>query len=708
MNELVARLLEVPAELRGEVWRIGFSRPWPSWALLLAAVCIVSVAWWSYVGLRGSRARRAMLACLRAFTLAIVLLLCLGPMIEWPREREERDVVQVVVDRSASMQVRDGLQPGGARETRDEQVRRALLQPAWKSVGEAHDIGWHAMGGRLTPIADVAAPPPADGRRTLIAGTLQQALRESGGRSLAAIVLLTDGRSQDQPDASLLRALKASGAPVIAVALGDPAGAADRGISQVEHPLRAFPRDRVPVQVSVHGGGDAPVRVALRDRTSGRVLDERVVELDQDHRAQLTLTGQRVEAGEADWEVTLLPAGEDADPSNDTRPVKVSFVDRPLRVLYVDGWPRWEFRYLKNLLLREQGIESSVMLLSADRDFAQEGTAPLARLPASEAEFAAFDVIVIGDVPGGFLDDARQKLVRELVGRRGAGVLWIGGERATPSSWHGMPLEDLLPFRSGVEIGRWDEPVVMSPTPLAARLGLLQLSDEAEAWPSELSRRGPAWSRLEWAQRIDARDLKPTVEAWAMAEPARPKSDADGSASSLPLVLSMRFGAGSVAYVGTDETWRWRHGRGETLPERFWIQIIRHLARQALRGTGDRPSIEAEPSLVAVDQPTRVSIDASGQPQDRAEAPVHDLARRGEHRRMGQPVLDQLEGHQAVVDPRKGRSAELDHVHFHPPPAQVVQERRNQPLRIGPLRFVHSRIDADGQPLQVFDFRSMA
>jgi hypothetical protein len=83
-------------------------------------------------------------------------------------------------------------------------------------------------------------------------------------------------------------------------------------------------------------------------------------------------------------------------------------------------------------------------------------------------------------------------------------------------------------------------------------------------------------------------------------------------APSTPLVLAMRFGAGTTTYVATDETWRWRHGRGETLPERFWIQIIRHLARQGLRDTTGVPSIEVDPTTAAVDQPVRVMVDGVG------------------------------------------------------------------------------------------------
>ena len=65
----------------------------------------------------------------------------------------------------------------------------------------------------------------------------------------------------------------------------------------------------------------------------------------------------------------------------------MEFVDRPVRVLYIEGSSRWEYRYFKNLLLREKDVDSSVMLLSADRDFAQEGNMAVTRIPTTREEF---------------------------------------------------------------------------------------------------------------------------------------------------------------------------------------------------------------------------------------------------------------------------------------------------------------------------------
>src|SRR5690606_4567986 len=113
----------------------------------------------------------------------------------------------------------------------------------------------------------------------------------------------------------------------------------------------------------------------------------------------------------------------------------VDMVDRPIRALYVEGYPRWEYRYLKNLLIREKSIESSTMLISADRQFAQEGDVPIARLPRDAQEMAPYDVIIIGDVPGSYFSSTQLALIRDQVAMHGAGLLWIGGGQSTPRTY---------------------------------------------------------------------------------------------------------------------------------------------------------------------------------------------------------------------------------------------------------------------------------
>lgn len=573
-------------------------------------VACAALAWWGYVGLRGRRLHRAMLATARCAALAMVAVLLLQPVVEWPRDRTEADTVLVMVDRSRSLEVADERLPDGGRGSRDRRLRDILGLPVWARAAEKHQVRWLAFTGGLSAIPDPAQPPPLSGRRTLIASSLHEALRSMEGRAVGSVVLISDGRSQDVVDPTLLSTLRRDGVPVFVVPLGEGGGSRDRAIVEVEHPQRAFLRDRVPVRVSITAPERASIGVVLRDQASGEVLDRVEAVPEADGRLHATLTGDRATAGDVSWEVALEPEATDADPSNDRRPVEFVTVDRPIRVLYLEGRPRWEFRYLRSILLREQGVESSIMLLSADRDFAQEGTAPLSRLPATSEELEPFDVVIVGDVPSGALDPVRQRIIREQVARRGTGLVWIGGERATPRSWDGTPMQDLLPFTGSIELPRWDEPVLMQPTEEATRLGLLALGDEPGTWPAELGSQAQDWARLEWAQRIEVDQLKPAVET--LATTGRIRIEGGMEASPQPLVLSMRYGAGSVVYVATDETWRWRHGRGETLQERFWIPLVRHLARMGLRSDPGAVVLTVDPASCVTRQPVRMTVDGGG------------------------------------------------------------------------------------------------
>ena len=116
-------------------------------------------------------------------------------------------------------------------------------------------------------------------------------------------------------------------------------------------------------------------------------------------------------------------------------------------------------------------------------------------------------------------------------------------------------------------------PVNLGPTPVADRLGVLRLSSEPQqSWRRDLVDPNFGWSKLHYAQRIEPGRLKPTAEV--LTTTARLFQG-----TPLPLVMHLRYGAGQSIYIATDEIWRWRYGRGELYPERFWVQLIRMLWR---------------------------------------------------------------------------------------------------------------------------------
>jgi len=603
--------------------RLAWERPWPGWMWVAIIFAVGFFAIWSYWRIAGNRNARGVLAGARMGVILLVLIVIGGPMLELPRENTQEDWVIVLADRSESMQIEDAPTPaGGGRISRDAQLRDILEESSstWRALESDREVLWLGFHDGVFDLEDAREPEedatdePAlpvafdepSGLRTQINTSLNQALQRAAARPVSGVILFSDGRTPDPPTRSLIRRFQSEQIAVHVVPLGsnDPLG--DLSVKRIDAPRRAFVRDKVPVVVELDRFGEAVSQIGatlrLVDAETGELLDEIEIEPGSPDEA-ITLTGEPQLAGETTWQVVIETANPDLVPENNTRPFPIELIDRPLRVLYVDGYPRWEYRYLKWLLIREKSIESSIMLLSADRDFAQEGNMPITRLPRSPEELRIYDVVIIGDVPGTFFAPGQIEMIRDHVAA-GAGLLWIAGERSTPQTYTGTAggLADLLPIRGPLTLTAIDEPVNMVPTGYAERLGVLNLvSGEDVGWPAELADPSFGWSRLWWAQRIEPGHLKPTAQALAVtAEEYR--------GTQLPLVVHMRYGSGQTIYVATDEIWRWRYGRGDYLPEQFWLQMIRMLGRESLSADDEPAVLEVEPRRLATGQPMHISL----------------------------------------------------------------------------------------------------
>lgn len=604
---------------------VGFDRPLPTWGWALVVMGCIGLGWWGYRKLEGPKATRWSLALLRSVLLFILVVLALGPRLERVNERLEPDWVLVLVDRSVSMRVADAPHAidGNPRATRDQQVR-ALLErhaPMFADLASDREMVWLGFDAAAFDLrarsavdsGDAGPPelPDASGRRTALGAAISGALTRAAARPLSAVVVLSDGRSIDEPSAAVLRRLVGERVPVHVVPLGSPQAATDVAIAQAVAPEAAFAGDQAPVNVRLDRRGPASGSsgvLRLEDRLTGQVIDQIRIEADderwQDDVAEASLVAGELAAGEADWVVRFVSDTPDLLSENDQANLRVRVVDRPLRVLYIDGGPRWERRYITSMLLREPSVRSSSLLLAARRSFIEEGNVTIGYPPTSDEEWAEYDVVVIGDVRSGLFSAEQLDQLREHVASRGAGLLWVGGTSNTPASWRGTPLEDLLPFRmdQGSGIATSSQPVVLNRTASGERLGVLRLDETLSTWPKYLSDPRTGWNRLWWWQRIEEDALKPTTEVLARFEPA------EQAGAAMPAVMTMPYGAGRVVYVATDELWRYRYARGEPLFERFYLPLVRMQARGRLARTGAEAALSVSPRPALVERPARIEV----------------------------------------------------------------------------------------------------
>lgn len=588
--------------------RLGMTHELPLWVWAPVVAAGLALALWSYWRLEGRARGRLTLACARGLLLVLLAILAAGPRLVRENERTERDSVVVLLDRSASMTMPDA----GASGTRDAQLRGVAGDAVWERLGEQHDVLWLGFDAAVYELAGGELGEPV-GARTRLGAAIEEALARLTGRPISGVVVISDGRTSDRPDAHLLRELTAAKVGVFAVPLGSERALLDLALEAVDTPTSAFVGDFVPVTARVVARGAAEATpegtVVLIDAVSGVTLDARPIggDLWREGVAEVRLAARPEQAGASRWLVRVESSDGDVLETNNERTVEVELIDRPLRVAYFEGYPRWEYRYVKDLLVRESSVRSSVMLLATDRRYIQEGDVGLAHVPRSSGEWSEFDVVVLGDVRPDVFSQEQLEQLRDHVAQRGGGLVWIAGPGSTPWSWASTPLGDLLPFATNMGSGLRGfsanaSPVTLRREPAAARLGVLEMGEGVgSGWPGSLSDASMGWPVLRWSLAVEPDAVKATAEVLASGVPM----SSSGEAS--PCVLTMRYGAGRVVFVGTDEVWRWRYARGEALPERFYLPLVRLAGRGSLSRSGRSVVLEALPGAVGVDTPVRIS-----------------------------------------------------------------------------------------------------
>lgn len=623
------------------------------WIWLVAgcvAIVIVASIYRHERRLVSRRAGLVLLSLRLLATLALVIAL-LDPIAARTRREEVRGRVILGVDRSASMETTDPAREGALAErlgrlirlspgedlgrlSRLDVTRRLLASGLGKRLYEGHDLEAIAFAAEAVPgRLRVLLANPKDGDPSVRQATDWGPVLEAGltpiadDSPVAGVVLFTDGRrnAPADPSADPIHRLSASGIPVFPVLIGSTTPPADVAIAAIRAPDSSYLGDTSTLIVEVKSDGLAPGQpIAVRlEREGHEPIVESVVAPGAGSatrpvaifRVAMEQAGPQVFTARVD-----APVGADARPDNNVASRTIRVTDDKVRVLLVEGEARWEFRYLRNALMRDPRVEVESIVLAQPPASETASPAFPSAWPAAPTEgsddsdpLTDRDVIVLGDLaPGDVPGDLWRRLDRFVAERGGTLVLLAG-----PRSWSNSPADDgqqraLLPIlepRLASAV-----PASESPTPIA--VGIHAIPDEAailepDAWPMLQIAVDPLDTRAVW-------DALPPLP-WAVGgrlKPGAMRLLSSREAPELAIAATQSYGLGKVLWIGTDGTWRWRLRIGDLHHHRFWGQIVRWSAdgrlaagNRYVRFGPDRNRIAAGESI---DFKARFADDAPG------------------------------------------------------------------------------------------------
>jgi uncharacterized membrane protein len=596
------RLLEILLGLqRGFLTREGelsiqFNPQWPAqefvgaaaWNLLLIALAAMLVI---YVYRRDGRSRplRITLGIIRGGLLALVLLLLNRPILTLGQSRIEPSVLAVMLDDSMSMRVRDAA--GGADPPSRLQAAQNLFtnndNQLLKTLEKKHSVRLYAFDSQPQPLdsPDALAQLEPTGQSTQVLPSILSVLQDLQGQRVAGVVVLTDGR--DTPTRSAgdsLDALKNFGVKVFPIAIGSDQSPRNIAVEDVNVEDVAFKGDIVNVKATIRGTGYEPghaVKVMLKDKKTGIELTsgdgvpaEKTISLPDDNPVTVELQWKTTEVGQKDLLVEAERQPGEVDEDDNARTGQVSVLDAKISVLYVDGYPRWEYRYLKNEMIRDKSIDISCLLTSADAGFAQEGNKPIRRFPESIEEMLDYDVVVFGDVDPQYFTDTQLQLVSDFVSKKGGGFAMVAGPRFSPQAFHNSAIEPILPVAISHVLASDNSTITEGFRPVLTQVGAT----------SSIFR---FFANRQQNETYLKNDIAPifwycrgvTVKPGVGEVYAEHPTDIGADGHKGPILVLGRFGAGRTLFSAIDDTWRWRFYTGESIFDTYWVQQLRYLAR---------------------------------------------------------------------------------------------------------------------------------
>lgn len=603
----------------------------------------------------------------RVSILALLFLVLSGPYLRIDHKFERKPIVAFLFDHSQSMKL-----PAGPFQTDEEfadaakvlgkmssdnkvddetrltlqRISRADFSQSavriaapelLKPLEEKFDVRHGVFSRDLLPFvfdvtkADSQLPDVNGGASTYIGHSVQSLVDEAAGQKIAGIVLFSDGQNTGgRSPAEAARAAAQVGAPIFTVPVGSPRRLQDVSIVDLYATGQVSVGDQIRVSVTLesHGFDKRPVKVELKDGEV--VLDAKELVLLGTEQQQTELIFEAKEAGDKYLTVNVPAFPEEADElrTNNSDLVFVRITDEKLKVLLIDGLPRWDFRFLKNDIRRDSGIkgrasdEPEVIVEAEWRRLSAEQQA--AQLPTTVKELTEYHTIVIGDASPDILHDDFRKALNEAVRDKGVGLIVEAGPRFMPQMYD-REFQSLLPVVLRPNAANGMEAPAFKPFKIELTAeGLLHDSLRLHDDPG---RNSQVWSQMPtyfWAAAVE----RPSPAATVLAR----NPSVENRWGKQPLIAYQFAGKGKVAFVGMDATYLWRQNVGDRFFYKFWGQMLRFVGRTDDGAEQKRSRITVRPFRVQPGESAEIelfAVTAAGQPRTDATLKVSTVGSTG-------------------------------------------------------------------------------
>lgn len=558
--------------------RLELSVSWAVYAAIIAVLLLITVLFYRHVRAKTSSLDRIVLALFRTVLLAVIVFSLLQPILTLSTQLPQRNVVGVLIDDSRSMQIDDY----NDDTPRSQFALDDLIAPnsgLLNNLQEQFDLRLFRFSTTTEAIENVSELSFSGGK-TDLGQALNDAQRALSGLPLAGLLVISDGA--DNAGNSLtepLLALRANSTPVYSIGVGGETFTRDIEISEVELPRQILNGTAMVANLTIRQTGYSGQTVSVVVENDGRILQTQEITLEPDGELMsLPLRFTLEEPGPRRL-VFRIPLQDGEKIAQNNQQEALTLVnDRREKILYLEGQPRFELKFLRRAVADDEQLQLVALLRTAENKFYRLGIDDPDELvdgfPKTKEELFRYRGLVIGNVEAAFFSQEQLQMIVDYVSERGGGLLMLGGKKAfAEGGYADTPLADIIPVefeaRSDSSFMRT---IAVQPTALGNSHPVTRLAPDEQA------------SMLRWNTLPPLTAVNPIYRAKPGASVLLrgAASERVSNDENTSIVLAaQRYGRGRVITFAVQNAWLWQMHYDIPLEdqthENLWRQMLRWL-----------------------------------------------------------------------------------------------------------------------------------
>jgi len=545
-----------------------------SYVAAAAVLVAIGVTVMGYRSGRGTPRARATLAAIRIALLAVLLVCLFRPLLVVKAAVPQQNFLGVLLDDSKSMQIADN--GGQPRATFVRDQFGAPDKGILKSLSDRFTVRvfrFSSAPSRATGEKDLSFA----GSQTRLGAALSGVRQELAGLPVAGLVMVSDGA--DTADAALgdaLLGLKAEGLPVFTVGVGQETLSKDIQVGRVVTPKTALKGTTLMVDVVLSQSGFDGQKVTLDVEDEGHLVSTQQVSLpDAGTPASIPVRFTVSEAGPRVLRFRVSPQAGELVTENNAREALIDVRDRKEKILYFEGEPRFELKFLRRAVTEDPNVVVTALQRTADNKYLRLGVdSPdelVAGFPKTREELFAYRGLILGSIEAGAFTGDQLRMIAEFVDRRGGGLLMLGGPRAfAEGGYAGTSVADVLPVlldRGNVQPKDSVSRVNVKPTRAGSATAVTQIAPTEAASVEK-------WNTLPVVTVVNKIDtIKPGATILL--------SGTDETRRERPMLIFQRYGRGKTFAFLPQDSWVWQMHASipvdDMTHENYWRQLLRWL-----------------------------------------------------------------------------------------------------------------------------------